>query len=276
MITRALAALVVLGCGHALGLSPLAAQEAAPASEPDSTFLLTSDDAARSPSPFIGNGHLGVVIPPLGIEGSLSLKAGLYDEAPGDVPRIAAVPTWSAIGIFDGDHWLELKPPPDSSIRHYRQVIDMRTGTARTTYEWVDGTRRTTVRIETIVSRADPRLAAIRLDLTPAAAGRMRVRFALSERKPPPRLALGTIERAQPDWGPVNLWYGGHMVVRTRNAALEPGGGRVWVTSTAEGRTTMLAQVAAVGWPRDLPGASGGTRSEGDTAAVEVAFAAEP
>jgi trehalose/maltose hydrolase-like predicted phosphorylase len=102
------------------------------------------------------------------------------------------------------------------------------------------------------------------------------VRFAIADRPRPTRLALATLERAQPDWGPANIWYGGHMVVRSKNAALEPGGGRIWVTSTPEGRTTALAQVAALAWPRDLPGATAGTRTAGDTAAVEVAFDAEP
>jgi protein-glucosylgalactosylhydroxylysine glucosidase len=275
-MTRALAALAIFGCGHPLGLPQLVAQENAPTPERDSTFLLTTDDPARSPSGFIGNGRLGVVIPPLGIEGSLSLTAGLYEQAPGDVPRIAAVPVWNAIGVFDGDRWLDSTALADSSVRGYRQVIDMRTGTARTGYEWVDGPRRTGVQVETFVSRSDSRLAAIRLDLTPKAGGRVRVRFALADRPPPMRLALATLERARPDWGPANIWYNGHMALRSKSAALEPGGARVWVTSTPEGRTTLLAQVAAVTWPADLPGASAGTHPAGDTAAVEVAFDAEP
>jgi len=202
--------------------------------------------------------------------------AGLYEQASADVPRIAAVPTWNAIGVFDGDRWLDSTMLGDSSVRGYKQVIDMRTGTARTSYEWIDGARRTGVQVQTFISRAAPGLAAIRLDLTPEAAGPMRVRFAVADWPPPTRLALATLERAQPDWGPANIWYGGHMVLRSKNAALEPGGGRVWVTSTPEGRTTLLAQVAAVAWPRDLPGARAGTRTADDTAAVEVAFDAEP
>jgi trehalose/maltose hydrolase-like predicted phosphorylase len=202
--------------------------------------------------------------------------AGLYEQASADVPRIAAVPTWNAIGVFDGDRWLDSTMLGDSSVRGYKQVIDMRTGTARTSYEWIDGARRTGVHVQTFISRAAPGLAAIRLDLTPEAAGPMRVRFAVADWPPPTRLALATLKRAQPDWGPANIWYGGHMVLRSKNAALEPGGGRVWVTSTPEGRTTLLAQVAAVAWPRDLPGARAGTRTADDTAAVEVAFDAEP
>ncbi len=75
--------------------------------------------------------------------------AGLYENAPGDVPRIAALPAWNAIAIFDGDRWLDSTAIASGAIREYRQVLDMRSGTARTSYDWVNGARRTSVRIET-------------------------------------------------------------------------------------------------------------------------------
>ena len=141
---------------------------------PDSTFLLTTGNPHRSPSPFVGNGRLGVVIPALGIGASASYRAGLYEHGPDDVPRIVVIPAWNAIGVFDGNRWIEMKPAPDSAVRSYRQLVDMRTGTARTGYAWVNGSRSTSVRIETFVSRADPSLTAVRLDLTPQHAARMR------------------------------------------------------------------------------------------------------
>ena len=58
----------------------------------DSTFVLVSSDPARAPSPFIGNGRIGLVIPALGVGASRSFLAGLDENAAGDVPRIAAVP----------------------------------------------------------------------------------------------------------------------------------------------------------------------------------------
>ena len=33
--------------------------------------------------------------------------AGLYEHGPGDVPRIAALPAWNAIAVFDGERWLD-------------------------------------------------------------------------------------------------------------------------------------------------------------------------
>src|ERR1043166_9500952 len=81
----AVAALTGLWCGHALFATPLYAQGAKLESAADSAFVLSTDDPGRSPSPFIGNGHLGLVVPPLGIGGSLSLLAGPYGRGARDV-----------------------------------------------------------------------------------------------------------------------------------------------------------------------------------------------
>jgi trehalose/maltose hydrolase-like predicted phosphorylase len=66
------------------------------------------------------------------------------------------------------------------------------------------------------------------------------------------------------------------MLVRTRAATAQPGRASLSMTSTPEGRTTTLAQVAQVTWPRDLARAAARTTAAGDTAAVEVAFDASP
>src|SRR6478672_6606417 len=139
------------GLALAAAAAPLGAQ-APPA---DSTFLLTTNDPARTPSPFIGNGRLGVVIPALGIGATPSIAAGLYEHGKDDVPRIASVPAWNAVAVAIGDRWLE---PGRDSIASYRQTIDMRTARAATRYDWIAGSRSTTVRMETFISRADPRL----------------------------------------------------------------------------------------------------------------------
>jgi trehalose/maltose hydrolase-like predicted phosphorylase len=253
----------------------LDAQQRAPAAG-DSSFILSTDDPHRSPSPFIGNGHLGVVIPALGVGATTSLMAGLYEEAPADVPRIAAVPAWTAIGIHDGSGWLELRAAGDGSVSEYRQLLDMRTGTARTSYQWENGSRKMGVQVETFISRAEPHLAAINLQLTPEYAGHLRVRFALAGLPAPRRLPLATLKKAERGWKTADIWYPGHMTVRSRDAATVPGGARLSLTSTPEGRTTTLAQAAAITWNADLPHATTRTSVSGDTALVEVAFDASP
>ena len=272
-MTRA-GALAALGlwCGHALTVVRLDAQGAPSHPQADSTFLLATGDPSRTPSPFIGNGRIGIVIPALGIGAELSLAAGLFEHGPSDVPRIAAVPSWTGIGIFDGNRWLDPKPRADSSIQAYRQTIDMRTGTARTSYDWVNGSRRTQVRVETFISRAAPGVAAIRIELGPHQPGRMRVRFALAGWPPPRRLPLDTLKRTEPGWGPAELWYPGHMVVRSRRATTRPGLGLLSLAASPEGRTTLLGEAAEVSWPQALPGVHMQTRTTGDTASVEVAF----
>jgi len=276
-MTRA-GALAALGlwCGHALTAVCLDAQEVQSHPQADSAFLLATDDPARTPSPFIGNGRLGVVIAPLGIGATPSLAAGFYEHGPGDVPRITAVPAWNGIALFNGTRWLR-DPPDGDSIAGYRQAIDMRTGTARTEYDWLDGPRRTNVRVETFISRAPPRLAATRIALTPNAAGPIRVRFALAGWPPPARLALAQLSlaeltRTHPGWGPAQLWYPGHSVVRARAATAGTGRASLTMTSAPEGRSFAVVQVANVRWAADLAAVRARTHAAGDSASVEIAF----
>ena len=253
-------------------MTALGAQQPRPVAG-DSSFKLSTEDPRRAPSPFIGNGHLGLVIPALGIGASTSIMAGMYEEAEGDVPRIVSVPAWTAIDIANGDRWLDAKAVGDTSVSAYRQVLDMRTGTARTSYHWTVGSQRMSVRVETFISRADPSLSVVRLTLAPQYRGRLRVRFALVGWPPPRRLALATLEKAERDWKPADIWYPGHMAVRSRAATQMAGRARLSLTSSPEGRpTTTLAQAAAITWSKELPGFTARTTAAEDTARVEIAF----
>ncbi len=264
---------------------PLLAQQA------DSSFLLVTQDPGRAPSPFIGNGRFSVVIPPLGFGPSPSFRAGLYEHGPGDVPRIAALPVWNAVAVSDGGGWLEAPLPPDSSVhgdhwleplppvgslREYRQIVDMHSGTVRTSYEWVNQDRRTSVAVESFVSRAAPGIAATRLQLTPRQQGRMRVRFAIAARPRPRRLPLNQIKRLEPGWGHGEIWYPGYMVVRSRLATRLRDGARLSMMSTPEGRTASLTQGVLIIWPHDLPGASARSTTSHNRVQVEVTFDGSP
>jgi trehalose/maltose hydrolase-like predicted phosphorylase len=262
------------------------------AQQPDSTFFLVTTDPARAPSPFIGNGHFAVVIPPLGFGPSPSYHAGVYEHGPGDVPRIVSLPPWNAVAVFDGggwleavlppdssvhgDHWLEPLPPPVGALDSYRQVVDMRSGTARTTYDWVNQNRRTSVAVETFVSRAAPNLAATRLELIPRQPGRLRVRFAIAARPRPRRLALNRIKQLEPAWGHGDIWYPGSMAVRSRAAVPVQDGARLSMISMPVGRTSALAEGVWITWSRQLPAVSARTTSSGGRTQVEVAFDASP
>lgn len=256
--------LSVLSALSVVSVTPLLPQQA------DSSFLLNTTDPRRSPSPFIGNGRLGIVIPALGIGATQSYLAGLYEHGPTDVPRIAGLPSWNAVAIYDGARWLDTTAVTSGSVRRYSQTVDMRTGTARTSYDWVDGTLTTGVETETFVSRAAPALAGLRLRVTPRTAGPLRVRFSIVGFPAPKRQPLATLTRALPGWKPDDIWYPGHMGVLTRNASTRPDGARLSMESSPEGRNTIVMQTASATWDVTRPRVS--TTSRRDTTMVEVSF----
>ena len=115
----------VFACGaQAVAAFCLAAQSP-PAAPVDSTFFLSSTDVARTPSPFIGNGRIGLVVPALGIGSAPSFMAGVYESAPTDVPRIVSIPSWTSLTISDGQRWLNPDRPAENSVDAYTQVLDM-------------------------------------------------------------------------------------------------------------------------------------------------------
>src|SRR2546422_7366228 len=210
----------------------------------DSSFVLaTADPTYRTPA-FIGNGAFSLVAAPLGTTRALSFAAGVYDHAPGDVPRIAALPAWNEIDVSDGDGWLNDVAPDTTVLQAYRQTLDLYDGTLRTTYDWVHGAKRTTIEITTFVSRADPHLAVVRLQLVPRYQGRVTLRFPLREWSPHARLALARLERYEPRWTQDSVWYPGHMVVTGRDSAS--------LTTRAEGGTTRVAVAQSLASPGRL------------------------
>src|SRR4051794_20256830 len=212
-----------------------------------------------------------MVVPALGIGPAPAYLAGLYEEAPRDVPRIVTIPAWGALGISNGASWL-LGGTDAGSVNDYRQTLDMRSGTAVTEYRWGTGSRRIAVKVQTFVSRAVPSVTASRLDLTPDHSGRVGVRFGLTAWPKPRRLPLATQRRADPTWAPKDIWYAGHMIVRSRQTIRTPNGARLTMASLPEARPTLLAQAVEVTWPRALPNASVRTLASGDTAVVELSF----
>src|SRR5256884_9098170 len=100
----------------------------------DSSFLLTTTDPTYRTPAFLGNGAFSLVGAPLGTTPALSFAAGVYDHAPDDVPRIAALPAWNALDVSDGDGWLSDTPPDTSALEGYRPTLDLYDGTLSTSY----------------------------------------------------------------------------------------------------------------------------------------------
>ena len=157
----------------------------------DPSFLLTTHAPDRSPPPLLGNGRIGGTVTANGTAPAPLLVTGLYEEARGDVPRIVAIPAPNTVDVFDGASWLNAAPP--AALQRYTQTLDMRTAIVRTSYDWVDGERRTSFTVESFLSRADPYVTAIRVRIVPHYAGRVRVAFPLLGWPDPPRLELVSI-----------------------------------------------------------------------------------
>jgi trehalose/maltose hydrolase-like predicted phosphorylase len=245
---------------------------AGPAAAQDSTFLLVADQPASEYPVALGNGRFSMLTSPRGVSPTYSFLAGLYERARGDVPRVAALPAWNAIDVFNGDSWLGGAPLADSVLRSYRQTVDMYDGTVHTSYDWVDGGRRTSVQVRAFVSRAAPSLAAVRLELTPHYAGRVRISFTLRPWPPPRRLALAEIVRLDSTLKNADLWYPGHMMARSRHAERQSRGGLLSMTSSPEGGSATVAQAVAAIWPATLRNVTARTDTSHGTTAIEVAF----
>ena len=149
---------------------------------------------------FVGNGYLGQRVPPAGMgymatgeETGYPLKtprldgafvAGLYglaptDQTPKDRHSIAAIPTWSTLGVGVGDQEYGAYTPPEQ-ISHYRQTLNVRCGLLRTELTWTapDG-RATDLVYEVVADRAHERVGAVRVRMTPHWDGQARVTDAI-------------------------------------------------------------------------------------------------
>ncbi len=242
----------------------------------DPTFVLETRSLRPYTPAYLGNGQVGIATSPLATKPSQCFMAGVYDHAPGDVPRIALIPAWNAVDVHNGRIWLNSVPAAAVVVHDYHQALDMYEGALHTQYEWADGKRTIRVHLEHFVSRADPGLGAVRLKLTPEFAGTVRVRLGLSAWPPPNRLPLEKLEKLEGEaatnqW---RTWYPGHMVVRSRKSAAQAGGGLVQMLSQAEGTATMLGEAAALAWPAKLDGVAVRAVETETQAALEVSFTA--
>lgn len=184
----------------------------------DPSFVLTTTDPAYRAPPFIGNGAFSLVGNALGTAPAQSYAAGVFDRAPGDVPRIALLPAWNVIDVSDGEGWLSDQAPDAATIHDYRQTLDLRDGMLRTTYDWATGANVTAIEVTAFVSRADPELAAIRLRLVPRYAGRFLVRFAIHEWPEPKRRPFARLDSLETSLTLADMWYPGHIQVTAHDA----------------------------------------------------------
>lgn len=247
------------------------------ADSPDSSFILETKTLEPYFSGYIGNGHFSLVSTRLGTTDAQSYMAKVYDHGPDDVPRIAVIPAWNGIDIYDGEKWLSKITTDQETIAAYSQRIDMYQGILQTKYQWKDGNKITDVEVESFVSRSNPNLAAIKLIIHPHYTGPVQVVFSLREWPSPRRMPLEKMEKFQP--GPneriPRVWYPGNMIVKDHVSNVSASGGRASVVSIAEGRNTTVAQVMEPRWPSSLKGFTTNTKTDETNTEIRIGFEAE-
>src|SRR5258705_3904794 len=201
----------------------------------DPTFLLEARDLTPYTRTYLGNGLIGQSSSQLGTQSAECFMAGVYDHAPGDVERLARLPEWNEVDVWNGRVWLNSASPGPQSIRSYRQTLNMYDGTLRTQYEWVDGDRAITIDVETFVSRQDAALGVVQVQITPHFAGAVKVRLPLRAPPPPKRYPLEKLEKlegeaARNQWA---LWYPGYMAPLQSSAQLQGNGGLLQMLAEA-------------------------------------------
>ncbi len=190
------AALVVVvlrsGGGHPAQAQPCPGDSIA--GQPEWAPHSDSFAATYDRHPFVGNGYLGLRIPPAGTgyvetgertgwplytpryDGAF--VAGLYGAEPdlADGRMVAAaLPNWSTLRIGVGDETFSPATSPDQ-VTNFRQTEYLRCGLVRTTLTWTtrDG-RATDLEYDVFTDRADQHAAAVRVTLTPHWSGQATV-----------------------------------------------------------------------------------------------------
>ena len=237
----------------------------------DPTFQLETRSWSPYTPAYLGSGLLGLSTTPLGADPAPSFLAGVYDHAPGDVPRLAIIPAWNALDVNNGVEWLNRA----TSVTGFRQTLDMYDGVLRTEYQWGQTGRRLRVRLESFVSHAEPTLGVIHLEITPQFSGRLKIRTPLSAWPAPKRYPLEKLEKLEgPAQNQQNIWYPGHMSPRSCAVRHRTGEGSAQLFAKPDGVDTQIAETAAVKWPADLQRAAiTGEQSPG-ACAIDVAFSA--
>jgi trehalose/maltose hydrolase-like predicted phosphorylase len=184
------AALPVRGAApaYASGAGGVAGSTACPGGRNGAGWTLTTDTFSPSYShhAYVGNGHLSQRVPAAGMgyvatgektgwplytpryDGAF--VAGLYGADPaieGGKTIDSAIPTWSTLTLTSGSQTYSATTPA-GQVSNYAQALSMGCGLLRTSLTWTaeDG-RSTDLVYEVIADRADPRVGAVHMTMTP-------------------------------------------------------------------------------------------------------------
>jgi trehalose/maltose hydrolase-like predicted phosphorylase len=224
----------------------------------DSTFVLKATSLSPYFPSFLGNGYLSLSTSLLGTTPGQSYITGLYDHGEGDVPRIAELPAWNEIDIFDGCHWLNETPVDSIHLSSFHQELNMYDAVLSTTYVWRCDDHSLNVHVKTFISREKRNCAVIRLILQPRFSGRLKISFPLQARVRPKRIPLSRLDSVYygPPGGWPVVWYPGYLIPMNWGVNANRKRANLWMISKSDGKGMLLAQAITVTWPAGLPGFS--------------------
>ncbi|WP_433622000.1 discoidin domain-containing protein [Nocardia sp. CA-120079] len=149
-------------------------------------------DAAYDRHPFVGNGYLGLRVPPRGMGYAVTdelsgwplytprydgaFVAGLYGHTPlvaADREVAAAIPNWSGLTVGVGDEKYS-GATASAQITNFAQTVYQRCGLVRTSLTWTtrDG-KATDLVYEVLTDRVDQHVGAVRLTMVPHWSGQV-------------------------------------------------------------------------------------------------------
>jgi|HubBroStandDraft_6_1064221.scaffolds.fasta_scaffold22794_1 trehalose/maltose hydrolase-like predicted phosphorylase len=237
----------------------------------DRTFIVETQSWTPYTPTYLGSGLIGLSSSRLGTDPAESFMAGVYDHGPGDVPRLTLLPAWNAVDVYNGRNWLN----HTTSARAYHQTLDMYDGSLRTQYDWVDGDRVIGVTIQAFVSRSDPTLGAIHLEITPRFSGAVKVSLPLTAWPEPKRYPLAKLQKLPAEaQDQQTIWYGGHMTPQQTKAQRGAHEARLEMVAKPEGTNMVIAEAASLDWPADLQPTDVATQQTSEACGIDISFSA--
>ncbi len=243
----------------------------------DSSFIFQTNHFKDYTPASLGNGYFSIESSLLGSKATSSYMAWVYDHADGDVSRIARLPAWNEINYFNGTDWLNDTPLNGNDFSSYKQKLNMKEGVLYTKYNWDDHEKISSIETETFVSRKNKNLAAVKFQVTPKFAGKVKIYLPLKEWNHPVRKRYAELEKIFPN-PPGSYpaeWYPGYMKIINKNLYTTGDDIVIWMISKADGRPVSVAEVINIGWDHELKNKSIKTINKKNEIGAEIEFDAE-
>ncbi|MGA7340581.1 MAG: hypothetical protein WBE72_19110 [Terracidiphilus sp.] len=266
------------------------APEILAAGPPNFDLTATQENFSLYYPTYLANGFFTTSSSLRGTDPTLSFMVGAIDYTPGDVPRPAALPSWTEMDYFDGTAWLNATPVTASSFRDYRQTLQMYDGVLSTQYVFANSGHATRVAVITFVSEDAAHLGVTSLSLTPDFTGTVRLRFTLRPHPAPAhRFALATVPHAElskaeaeseaeiraadplaPERGAE--WYPGYVDIQSFGA--DEAQRVLWITGRGVDGP-QIAEAAAIGMPAGAAVTESKRQESPRLVSIEVALRVE-